>query len=150
MSLLGGYNWHGSGNLVWGVEGALTGGAIDVSAPCTNPLWTCASTINYLATIRGRIGVAQDRTLFFATLGPALGSIRNSTQLGAGVPFQDTRTVAGMTLGIGFENARASGWNLRGDLEYYRFRDTTYNLDVPYVGNRTTAAVARLSLVRRF
>lgn len=150
FSVIAGYNWHNGGNMVWGVEGAISGGSIDASTPCSNPTWTCSSSIDYIATIRGRVGIAQDRSMFFMTLGPALASVENVTTNAANVSFPDTNRVAGLTIGIGFETALRSQWNLRGDLEYYRFRDSTYNLDVPYVNNRTTASTARVSLVRRF
>ena len=57
----------------------------------------------------------------------------------------------GWTVGLGIEHAMANGWNLRGDLEHYRFRtaDYTFTGEPPF-STRTRANVVRLSLVRRF
>ncbi len=50
-----GYNWQKPGGWVFGIEG-------DVSF---------ADDIDYLATIRGRLGYAMDSTLIYATGGAA-------------------------------------------------------------------------------
>lgn len=140
---LAGYNWQ-SGGMVWGVEGHLGWGRMrgttDVGGVTVN------TDLNALASVRGRIGLAQDRTLVFLTAGAAAGRL-NHTAVGVD---SETRTLNGAVVGLGFEQALA-GFNLRGDLEHYRFsgRDFT-TASLPFDGVRTRANVARLSAVFRF
>ncbi len=143
LSGLAGYNWQ-SGGAVYGIEGHLGAsrmrGSTDVGGVTVN------TDLNALASIRGRIGVAQDRTLLFVTAGAATGRL-NHTAVGID---SETRSLNGAVVGVGFEQAMG-GFNLRGDLEHYRFsgRDfTTTGAAFPDV--RTRANVARLSAVFRF
>jgi outer membrane immunogenic protein len=143
VSGLAGYNWQ-SGAMVMGVEGHLGTGRIrgttDVGGVTVN------TTLDGMASLRGRIGVAQDRTLLFLTAGAAAGRL-NHTAVGVD---SETRTLNGAVVGVGFEQA-LGGVNLRGDLEHYRFsgRDFT-TAGLPFDGVRTRANVARLSAVFRF
>ena len=143
LSGLAGYNWQ-SGATVMGVEGHLgtarLRGTTDVGGVTVN------TTLDGLASIRGRIGVAQDRTLLFVTAGAAAGRL-NHTAVGLD---SQTRTLTGAMVGLGVEQA-LGGVNLRGDLEHYRFsgRDFT-TAGLPFDGVRTRANVARLSAVFRF
>lgn len=88
-----GYNFQVSPNVVVGVEGDVTG--------------TNRSTNDWDATVRGRLGYAYDRYLFYGTGGVAFGDIKNA---GA------SKTKTGWTLGAGIEAALTS--NLTGRLEY--------------------------------
>jgi len=145
---LAGYNWQ-NGDLVFGAEvaGAIT--RMNAAAPCGNPAWTCRTNVNNVVSGRLRAGVAMDNTLLFATAGVASASIRHSTEIG-GLTFAQTRRTNGMMVGIGIEHAFAGGWNLRGDLEHYRFRRQNYALDVPYNNVRSSLSLARISAVMRF
>lgn len=143
LSGLAGYNWQ-SGATVMGVEGHLGTGRIrgttDVGGTTVN------TNLDGLGSIRGRIGVAQDRTLLFVTAGAAAGRL-NHTAVGLD---SQTRTLTGAVVGVGVEQA-LGGVNLRGDLEHYRFsgRDFT-TAGLPFDGVRSRANVARLSAVFRF
>lgn len=151
LSGLVGYNWQGSGPLVVGGELMLSGGRVSATAPCTNPAFDCTSRIGSMAAARLRVGVAADRTLFFVTAGVARANIRiSSLELATDTLRTSSHSVNGTTLGIGIEHAMLNGWNVRGDLEAYRFGDIDVTLlgTFPDVSNRATAA--RLTLVRRF
>lgn len=143
LSGLAGYNWQ-SGAMVYGVEGHLgwarMRGTTDVGGTIVN------TDLEGLASVRGRIGVAQDRTLLFATAGLAAGRL-NHTAVGVD---SETRTLNGAVIGVGFEQALA-GFNLRGDLEHYRFSGRNFTTTgVAFDDVRTRANVARLSAVFRF
>lgn len=146
---LAGYNWQ-TGDLVLGAEVAGNLTRMNGTEPCANPAWTCRSHVNNVVSARLRAGVAMDTTLLFATAGVASASIRHSTTSPADVLFTDTNRTNGLMVGVGFEQAFAGGWNLRGDLEHYRFRRTDFALDIPYNGVRATMNMARISAVLRF
>lgn len=141
-----GYNWQ-SGNMVYGVEGHIAGQR--TRGTTTTAVGEVRTDLGTLASIRGRVGVANDRTLFFLTAGPAFGRV-NHNAVTAGL--SETRSVYGAMVGIGIEQAMRGGWHLRGDLEHYRFRSTDFTTAGPgsFPGVRTSANVARISAVWRF
>lgn len=143
LSGLAGYNWQ-SGATVYGIEGHL--GATRMRGETTVGADTIRTDLSGLASIRGRVGVAQDRTLLFLTAGAAAGRL---THTAVGID-SETRTLNGAVVGVGFEQA-LGGFNLRGDLEHYRFsgRDFT-TTGAAFDDVRTRANVARLSAVFRF
>src|SRR5262245_32818956 len=65
-----GYNIQ-MGRLVYGIEADISGTGIDGGNSC------CGHTVNYLASVRGRLGVTghENRTLFYATAGAAWADI---------------------------------------------------------------------------
>jgi outer membrane immunogenic protein len=143
---LAGYNWQ-SGATVFGVEGHLS--AQRMRGTTNTAVGEVRTDLTSLASIRGRVGVAADRTLFFITAGPAAGRVSHNA-VDAGL--SDSGTVYGMMVGVGVEQAMAGGWNLRGDLEHYRFRSRDFATAGPgsFPGVRTSANVARVSAVFRF
>lgn len=153
VSALLGYNYQGAGAFVIGGELMVAGGSVDGAEPCANPVFECATDVGSTAALRLRMGVAQDRTLFFVTAGVARMSVTHSTELQP-VPGLTSASVNrnATTFGIGAEHAMTNGWNIRGDLEAYRLRSGTYILDAGgnYSASRGTATAARLTLVRRF
>jgi len=85
-----GYNFQ-SGNLVYGIEG-------DVNF---------ADNIDYLATIRGRLGYAMNSWLIYGTGGAAFISFDNDSTVtsvhGTSWTFRDNRTETGWVAGGGIE-----------------------------------------------
>jgi outer membrane immunogenic protein len=74
---------------------------------------------NWLATVRGRLGVTADRALFYATGGAAFAGVRYTdsytafSPLGAGLDFENTSTNptrAGWTAGGGIDYAFTNNW----------------------------------------
>ena len=88
-----GYNFQVSPNWVAGIEGDILG-----SGQKSN---------NWDSSVRGRLGYAYDRYLFYGTGGVAFGDIRNA---GA------SKTKTGWTLGAGIEAALST--NVTGRIEY--------------------------------
>lgn len=99
-----GYNFQRYGSpLVLGIEG-------DVSF---------ADNIDYLASIRGRIGYATDRALFYVTGGVAFAEFSKDD---FGVDFDDD-TETGWVVGGGAEFKLAGNWSLGLEGLYYDFDD---------------------------
>jgi outer membrane immunogenic protein len=153
LSGLLGYNYQGAGAFVFGGELMVAGGSVDGAEPCDNASYECATDVGTTAALRLRMGVAQDRNLFFVTAGVARISVTHSTeqQPSPGLTSVTVNRNA-TTFGIGVEHAMLNGWNIRGDLEAYRLRSGTYPLDfgLDYSTSRGTASAARLTFVRRF
>jgi opacity protein-like surface antigen len=158
-----GFNWQFEPSWVIGLEGDISGAQIDRTenlSPATLqgvPLapfssLTLTRNVNWLASVRGRIGYAWDRTLLYVTGGGAWANIRLEGALVRPVPLPrifvvgigDTQT--GWVVGGGFEYAfEDSSWTIRGEFLHYQFdgfsaeslpfngftaRDTLGNFDV--------------------
>jgi outer membrane immunogenic protein len=153
-----GFNWQ-SGNMVYGVEGHLSGhrmrGSTDIVDDGVGV--GVRTNVRGMASLRGRIGIAQDRTMFFLTAGPAMASVRHSLTVtvdNESLEVSDRKTVNGFVIGAGIEHAMAGGWNIRGDLEHHRFRGRGfYDVDgdgPAFTSVRTRVNLARVSAVFRF
>jgi outer membrane immunogenic protein len=106
-----GYNWQ-MGQFVWGLEGdadwaSLSGNT--TSPACFPAIAPCFTKSDFLATFRGRLGVAFDRFMPYATGGLAIGNIRTSTTTIPGVDL----TNVGWTVGAGLEFAIAGPWTAK-------------------------------------
>ncbi|MFN3955057.1 MAG: outer membrane protein [Pararhodobacter sp.] len=143
-----GYNWQ-NGTMVFGAEGSGLLGRIRGNAACATPGFECTSRVNNLIALRGRIGVTNADTLFFVTLGPALGSVQHTASDGVAT-FTASHRLRGAVLGAGVEHAFRDGWNLRGEIEHYRFRSRDYGLNVMHSNVRSSVTLARVSAVMRF
>lgn len=143
--------WNASsGNVVYGVEADLSFGDIQGSAACANPTWSCDAKIQSLGTLRGRIGVAQNDTLIYATAGAAAGRVELKTIDGVGNEFPDSQTATGWVAGVGIEGQMgSSAWRYRAEYLYHDLGSKTYNTDVPYTSG-TTIGVARIGVVMKF
>jgi outer membrane immunogenic protein len=94
-----GYNWQRNDHLVLGIEG-------DVDF---------ADEINYLASVRGRIGYAAGSTLFYATGGVAFLNVDDF--------FGDSETFTGYVVGGGIEHKLRENVSLGLEALYYNFED---------------------------
>jgi len=120
MGIEGDFDWSG-------MTGSTTTGT---AAPCLG--LTCTTANNWLGTVRGRLGFAWDRVLFFGTAGAAFGDIK------ASVPgASSTSTEPGWTAGAGLEFAITE--NLTAKVEYLFVDLTNGSCSVTACG--TTAAV---------
>lgn len=143
---LAGYNWQ-MGSTVFGIEGHVS--ADRMRGTTTTGIGTVQSDIRGMASLRGRVGIANDRTLVFASAGPAAASIRHNA-VDAGL--RDSQTTYGLMVGVGVEQALGNGFHIRGDLEHYRFNSQSFNTAGPdsFPNVRSRANVARVSTVFRF
>jgi outer membrane immunogenic protein len=149
-----GYNWQNAA-LVLGVEADLSGagikdsgmfvftGPISLGAPQTT---TASSSLDWLATVRGRIGFTlTDRLLIFGTAGVAFGQVNNQMSIVAsnpGINFlatfngSDKSTRTGWVAGAGAEYALAN--NVFAKLEWLYYDLGTNTFSTPEVLNGTT------------
>lgn len=136
-----GYNYQ-MGSLVLGAEAdlqyvdgkrsssftAATGGALG------NLTTTAGSELNYLGTVRARLGlVASDRLMIYATGGLAYGNPNNTAAVfgsgnGAIWGGESNSTRFGYTVGAGAEYALTNNWTAKLEYLYYD------------LGNRTVTA----------
>jgi outer membrane immunogenic protein len=73
---------------------------------------SCQTESNWIGTVRGRLGVAADRVLFYATAGGAYGNV----QAGLTTQSLQSSTEFGWTAGAGIEGALAENWTAK--IEY--------------------------------
>jgi outer membrane immunogenic protein len=136
--LLSGATASGSGQASGGVFGGQLGfnyqinalvlgieGDIDWSGQSSSQSVGCGfgctlsqtAKIAWLGTIRGRVGLALDRVLLYATGGGAFSNLSNTiTATGFGTIYNASATDTGWVLGGGVELALAQNWTTR--LEY--------------------------------
>jgi outer membrane immunogenic protein len=120
-----GYNWQGGqgygrytgyGSLVLGVEADLQGAGFQDSA--TNGSGDRSkSELDYFGTVRGRIGFATDRTLYYATGGLAYGGLQNDATIGK-ANFSTSNTPVGYVLGGGIELKTGAAWSVKLEYQY--------------------------------
>lgn len=138
-----GYNAQ-RGNTLFGVELNFGTAQMDGTGPCTNPAFTCASDIGAIASLRGRIGWAQDRTMYYVGAGVTAARVTHSTQLLLAAPVADTQTLTGATIALGVEHALNNNGRIRAEIEHTRFGGQNFALDVPYTDVR--AGLTRVNL----
>jgi outer membrane immunogenic protein len=117
-----GYNWQAS-NIVFGLEA--DGAWADVNASATAAGVTVGSKTDALGTVRGRVGVAFDQVLLYATGGYAW--IDNKMSLSAlGVTVSDSKFHSGWTVGAGVEAFFAPQWSVKGEYLYRSLGSENY------------------------
>jgi len=127
-----GHNWQ-SGSLVYGVEADISGlnGRMSTDySPQRGFLDTSSSQgIDWLATFRGRAGLAVDRTMVYFTGGLAVGGVHNSVaSVCAGqalvqgrcnstnnIFLNSNETRVGWVVGGGIEHLLTPNWTLRAE-----------------------------------
>ena len=114
-----GYNWQAS-SIVFGLEGDLEGSSM--SGGYRTALGTAGTdfTNRWQASIRGRLGLAADRALFYVTGGGAWADLRYNEIYPTGSQvFTPSRF--GWTLGAGVEYAFTPNWSARLEYRYADF-----------------------------
>ena len=152
-----GYNWQVNNTFVLGLEG-------DVSfldwksdtffSPTDGGEDNISAKLNMLASIRGRLGIAYDRTLFYATggLGYAHGKVHAFDVGGPPTAFDDHFSKWGGVVGGGVEYAITNNWLARVEGLYYFFKDskTFVGPDDSALLEIKDAAVVRVGLNYKF
>ncbi len=106
-----GYNWQ-RGNIVFGLETDIQGAGIE-----DKNVFGDKSKLDYFGTVRGRVGYAFDRTLFYATGGFAYGEVQNTyVTLAPFGKFSETQT--GYTVGGGVEYKINPAWSVKAEYQY--------------------------------
>jgi outer membrane immunogenic protein len=125
-----GYNQQ-FGMFVAGLEADLS--YVDLGKTVTTTTGALSTTFSqnatYLGTVRGRLGVAFDRVLVYATGGLAFGDQDASTSLaGLGALWAGGKdsTRFGYTLGAGLEYAFTNNWSAKVEYLYYDLGKANY------------------------
>jgi outer membrane immunogenic protein len=145
-----GYNWQFSPHFVVGIEADyawahITGtGATSLTYNCGT---VCATTVDSLGTVRGRLGYAFDNVLLYGTGGLAFSRINSNLN---GFTAAHDRT--GWTAGAGIEYAFNPHWSVKA--EYLRVNFDSYvwtNATVPGIigcGGVSCSTDAKFNVVR--
>jgi outer membrane immunogenic protein len=156
-----GYNIQ-SGLVVYGIETDIQYSNVKGTAatatsiiPFPNILTTAQQKLDWLGTLRGRLGVSNSDFLLYATGGLAYGhASASSSTLVTGPPGNScannlycsagavSTTKAGWTAGMGAEYAFAQPWTVKLEYLYYSVGSATYNepsSSVPTTGMQATA-----------
>lgn len=147
-----GYNWQVN-NIVFGVETDFQGSSQKVSASGVDPVfgaWTESARLNYFGTIRGRLGLAQDRWLVYITGGYAYQNIKvdaTSTVFGAA---SASSTRGGYVIGGGLEYAFAGPWTAGIEYLYLDSGNRDWNFGGNIINLRAKNNVVRAKLNYRF
>lgn len=127
VGIYGGYNWQTGGPWVYGVEGEYNWVDADDDATVTvrnlagdNIDGTAEAQIDATGAIRGRVGYAVDRALFYAAAGAAYVDYEVSADVG-GRSDTDSADNWGWTAGVGVEYAFSDNWSGRIDYRYSEF-----------------------------
>lgn len=114
-----GYNWQFNPNWVVGIEADFSGADIYGSGPSSATFGCggsnkCETRVTSFGTVRGRIGYAVDRTMYYGTAGWAFAHQRADLLNLAVVDGRVTSN--GWTAGGGLEQAFANNWTWK--IEY--------------------------------
>lgn len=128
-----GYNFQ-FGSFVLGAEGDVSFGDIDdVIYPEMFGAFPTRieAEMDWMATIRGRLGWAWDRTLFYATGGVAWTDLDVTADAGADGSDSDSASMFGWTVGGGVEHALTDSISMKAEYLYADFgrEDLDFNFD---------------------
>jgi outer membrane immunogenic protein len=119
-----GYNYQ-AGQIVFGIEADIQGADLSDEAAATGAGIVAGSDISLglFGTVRGRIGLAYDRALFYVTGGFAYGqadfdieAVAPAGPLSASASADETLT--GYVVGGGLEYALSSAWSIKAEYQY--------------------------------
>jgi outer membrane immunogenic protein len=85
----------------------------------------------WLSTFRGRVGIAQNNWLFYATAGGALANIQQSITSPAGASISERHWHWGWTAGAGVEVKLNQDWSAKMEYLYVGLQDKAYFKPAP-------------------
>ena len=144
-----GYNYQ-TGSIVWGIEGDFDWSNIKDEVTCA-PGVLCGTQLNWLATLRGRVGYAFDRWLPYITGGAAYGNVEATLNVPfVGFTASSSSNQLGWTIGAGLEYAFMGNWSAK--LEYLYVDLGSFNsVPAPLVNNVSfTSNIVRAGLNYKF
>ena len=141
--ILAGYNYQ-AGNVVLGVEGDFEGwtvGKIRYTS-ITGDFLTAHS--KWGGSVRGRLGFAADRALFYVAGGAAFVSSKTSIPTtGISIGGDDTRV--GWTVGAGIDYAFTNNWFTGVEYRYSQFESKSFVYPIPVLNLGTIGLKQDLS-----
>lgn len=132
-----------SDSFVFGVEGDLAWSDIGGVTECPNVVFDCTTDINWLGTLRGRVGFAADAALIYATAGVAIAGVENADDNTANVapPFVSSNTYVGWTAGAGVEFAVSDNMTVKAEYLYVDLGEQTITAADMDVGSDSTVSI---------
>lgn len=139
---------HSSGELLTSTEeiGEYTTDAV-VGSTTTVAVATISgrTSVDWLTSIKGRAGFTQDRTLFFASAGVAIGQVTQvangsfyNPDPNPGGPYSgstnnapETSLMVGPIIGVGVEQAVTDNMMFRAEIDYFNLGTATYQITGP-------------------
>lgn len=162
-----GYNQQ-VGSLVLGVEADI-GASSAKSRTLTESAFSSGSSsgasststynkVSALGTLRGRIGFAADKALFYVTGGLAFGRVQNSISIdnsgdfSTDYSFSQNKWKYGWAAGAGAEYALNNNWSIKAEAIYFDLGKTKFSFDGgKFAGKvKNTGLVARAGVNYRF
>lgn len=131
-----GYNFQ-RGQLVWGVETDFSFSNIESGGSTCGVGLTCSSSMDWLWTLRGRLGVDMNGWMPYVTAGYALADVSANNGISSG-----SDTVSGWTVGGGLEVKLDRNWSFKGE---YLFVDIGDQFNT---GGGNRASIEDLHIVR--
>ncbi len=138
-----GYNWQ-NGTWVYGLEADISGGSLSGEESCTDALGltgtgisaVCSSDVDYLASIRARLGLSSPSHLLFVTAGVAFTDEKLTISL-AGIDLSASQRLTGYVVGGGAEWKMMPNFSLRGEVLHYGFGEDDFTFTT--LGTSATA-----------
>jgi outer membrane immunogenic protein len=150
-----GYNYQ-MNKLVVGLEGDASWAdirATDTTTGGCSVAFRCQATDNFLATVRGRLGLAADRWLFYVTGGAAFVNVNND-QSALSPLASASSTKAGWTAGGGVEAMLWGKWSAKAEYLHADIGQTPFcpaaGCGVLVVSNYTRLDIVRIGLNYKF
>ncbi len=152
-----GYDWQ-SGHLVLGGVADAEGAAITGTDTTTTAQFSTHILNEFDASVRGKVGFAFDRVMFYGTGGVAFGSVKTQyscpTCTATGAPFDQINDMrVGWTAGAGIAYAIDPRWSTAVEYRYVDLGDGRFNDPVTTAsdsGNHFAFNSVRLSVSYHF
>ncbi|MFN0263257.1 outer membrane protein [Tepidamorphus sp. 3E244] len=127
VGIFTGHNWQ-RGRVVYGIERDFAFG--DISGQTTNNcVDLCFTDVNWVSTIRGRIGYDMGRFMPYLTAGVGFGEVDVGTKLaGADPPLSNDDINVGLAVGAGIEAKVTRRINARVEYMWVDLGDTYYHI----------------------
>jgi outer membrane immunogenic protein len=152
-----GFNYQ-SGRVVFGIEADASWVGLNRSANFPDlsglgPFMTMTAKVDWLATVRGRVGITMSPTLLYVTGGAAFASLRSSWTDNSPPPAPNAAirlnsTRVGWVVGGGVEHAFARNWLVRVEGLYHDFGTVTGGPAIESGSIYNTSFRHRLTTVR--
>lgn len=124
LGIYGGFNYQWD-RVVLGIEGDINKAWMDESFGFAGG--DAEVELEWFGSVRGRLGYAWDRTLFFATAGVAFAHVNYDLDE---FDFSDDEDFVGWTAGVGVEHAFTDNLLARAEYRYYDFGSEEFgNID---------------------
>jgi outer membrane immunogenic protein len=142
-----GYNWQ-INNIVFGLEADFQGSSQKYSEAVDG--LSSSVSMNYFGTLRGRLGLAQDRWLTYITGGYAYQNLKFSANSPSFGSVSSNSTRGGYAVGAGFEYAFAGPWTTGLEYLYLDSGSRDLNIGGDTISLRERNHVVRAKLNYRF